>query len=187
MLMSNQKKQIIVNEIVFWKQNKLLPDHYCDFLMTLYTEGNNESEEIKGSASQAIKAKEQRKNRSRFLFIPMAAIALLVLLFTIELVWLLAVIVGIAGIACVVAAIYFAKKNNVIAPILQLTAALLFLGLSVKVYMAYFDGNNTALYGLLAANCLLWLLSGTKLKLLYFTISGALGLVVMVGYWFFNM
>ncbi|PKC51915.1 hypothetical protein RhiirA1_482678 [Rhizophagus irregularis] len=43
--MPNTRKQIILNEILFWKQNKLLPEHYCDFLMTLYTEGEVEPEE----------------------------------------------------------------------------------------------------------------------------------------------
>ena len=31
--MSNQRKQIILNEITFWKKNKLLPERYCNFLM----------------------------------------------------------------------------------------------------------------------------------------------------------
>lgn len=37
--MTNPRKKIILNEILFWKQNKLLPEHYCDFLAALYTEG----------------------------------------------------------------------------------------------------------------------------------------------------
>ena len=50
--MSNQRKQIILNEITFWKQNKLLPEHYCDFLMTLYTEGEHEYEKQIGNARE---------------------------------------------------------------------------------------------------------------------------------------
>lgn len=36
----DQKKKIIVQEILYWRNNKLLPDHYCQFLLNLYQEGN---------------------------------------------------------------------------------------------------------------------------------------------------
>jgi hypothetical protein len=39
----DQKTQTVINEIKYWKNNKLLPDHYCDFLITLYTEGSENS------------------------------------------------------------------------------------------------------------------------------------------------
>jgi hypothetical protein len=39
----DQKTQTVINEIRYWKKNKLLPDHYCDFLITLYTEGSENS------------------------------------------------------------------------------------------------------------------------------------------------
>lgn len=39
----NQKTKIILQEIQHWKKNKLLPEHYCDFLITLYTEGSENS------------------------------------------------------------------------------------------------------------------------------------------------
>ena len=183
--MSNQKKQILVNEITFWKKNKLLPEHYCDFLMTLYTEGNPDTEEIKGNAGAAIKAKEQRKIRRRSIIFPLIAILLVVLLFTIKLEWVVIAIVGVAAVASLIAASHFAKKNNLFAPMLQLTAALLFLGVTVKVCTTYFSGNNEILYGLLGLNCLLWLVSGLKMNILYFTMSGGLGLAVMVASWFF--
>lgn len=35
----SHRKQIILSEIDFWKQNNMLPEHYCDYLFTLYTEG----------------------------------------------------------------------------------------------------------------------------------------------------
>ena len=61
--MSNQRKQIILNEITFWKQNKLLPEHYCDFLMTLYTEGNQEDEKQMANAKHSVKGQEKRKGK----------------------------------------------------------------------------------------------------------------------------
>jgi hypothetical protein len=34
--MDREKRMIIVNEIEHWQRSKLLPDHYCDFLLNLY-------------------------------------------------------------------------------------------------------------------------------------------------------
>ncbi|MEM5592255.1 hypothetical protein AAHH67_11950 [Niallia circulans] len=42
--MQDQRKTIIVKEIAYWKENKMLPEHYCDYLLTLYTEGNGVEE-----------------------------------------------------------------------------------------------------------------------------------------------
>ena len=35
--MDENRKQIIINEIIYWKKNRMLPEHYCDFLLALYT------------------------------------------------------------------------------------------------------------------------------------------------------
>jgi hypothetical protein len=37
--MEQQKKKIIIAEIQKWRQSKLLPEHYCLFLLNLYGEG----------------------------------------------------------------------------------------------------------------------------------------------------
>lgn len=45
----NQKKrtEIIIEEIEHWKEHKLLPCNYCDFLLTLYTKGGYENNNVK--------------------------------------------------------------------------------------------------------------------------------------------
>lgn len=42
--MPNQRIEIIIKEINYWKSHKLLPDVYCDFLLALYTEGEGTEE-----------------------------------------------------------------------------------------------------------------------------------------------
>ncbi|WP_232695352.1 hypothetical protein [Brevibacillus daliensis] len=39
--MDEKRKQIIVSEIEQWRKNNLLPEHYCIFLLNLYTEGEH--------------------------------------------------------------------------------------------------------------------------------------------------
>lgn len=40
--MDQKRKQVLILEINRWKQNNLLPGHYCDFLLALYTEGRHQ-------------------------------------------------------------------------------------------------------------------------------------------------
>lgn len=185
--MANAKKKIILNEILFWKQNKLLPEHYCDFLMTLYTEGNELELEEEIGHRKSIMARERR---NRFLYlssISIISIALLIVLFMVtELVWLVAPVVGILAILLMILAYRFAKKNEIITPILQIAAALLLFGLSVKISITYFSESPIVLYVLLVINCFLWLYTGLKFKLMYFTVSGAIGIVVLIVYQVIN-
>src|SRR5690625_2139447 len=40
--MSDERTNIIINEIYYWKQHKLLPETYCDYLLALYTKGSRD-------------------------------------------------------------------------------------------------------------------------------------------------
>jgi hypothetical protein len=186
MFMDNPKKQIIINEILFWKQNKLLPEHYCDFLMTLYTEGEDIQLQNHISSKKSIKMKEKRKKTTISLLIMAITAALLIFLFLMTAYFYIAAfIVGIIAILFLVYSYKFAKKHDLIAPILQVAAALLIFGISVKVSLVYFENNNVVLYSLLVANCFMWTITGIKLKLLYFTISGVLGFIIIIAYQLF--
>jgi len=185
--MANSKKKIILNEILFWKQNKLLPDHYCDFLMTLYSEGNEIIPKEEIGHNKSIIAKEKRNNIIMLLMLTIVPIALLMALFmSTELVWVIAPVVGIIAIIFMILAYRFAKRNKLITPILHIGSALLLLGLSVKVSITYFQESQILLYILLILNSCLWLFTGLKFKLMYFTVSGALGIAVLVGYQVIN-
>ncbi|MFC5557686.1 hypothetical protein ACFPN4_00905 [Ureibacillus thermophilus] len=185
--MENPKRQIIINEILFWKQNKLLPEQYCDFLLTLYMEGEGIEEQDNISFKKSIIVKEKRKKRLFSLGIILFSIALLALLFFLSSYYFVigAIVVGIVAILFIIYSYKFAKKHDFITPILQVAAALLIFGISVKVSLVYFENNNVVLYSLLIANCLMWTITGVRLKLLYFTISGVLGLLIIIGYQIF--
>jgi predicted nucleic acid-binding Zn ribbon protein len=73
--MNPQRKRIIISEIKYWKQNKLLPEHYCDFLITLYAQGEGD-DAIVSKSKDAIFDKEKKKvNRT---IIQLTLIAILV-------------------------------------------------------------------------------------------------------------
>lgn len=131
--MNAQRKKIIMAEINYWKQNKLLPEHYCDFLLTLYTQGDHEQEI---SAADAVLSIEKKKVNTRVILLQF----------------------------------------------LYIFIAFAILGMSLKLWTLFFTGQMMLLVGFLIMNCLLWLLAGRLLKLLYFTISGAAGLILIVAF-----
>jgi hypothetical protein len=182
--MSNPKKQIIMNEITFWKQNKMLPAHYCDFLTTLYSEGNNE-QEITGDAKLAIRNVEKRRKWIFVSVFPVIAIIMILLLFTIQYEWVVIVVAGVFALACFIGAIYFSKHHKLLATMLQLAMALAILGVTVKICLTYYSNNNEMLYTMLIINCALWLISGVLMKIIYFTISGVVGLAIIIGSWLY--
>ncbi|QTM99853.1 hypothetical protein ERJ70_11445 [Sediminibacillus dalangtanensis] len=47
--MATEKKEIIIREIQQWKQSRLLPGEYCDFLLALYSQGEGIDEPVKPS------------------------------------------------------------------------------------------------------------------------------------------
>ena len=173
-----------MNEITFWKQNKLLPEHYCDFLMTLYSEGNNE-QQITGNAKNAVRSVEKRKKWSIASFFPIVAVIITLLLFTIQFEWVVIAVAAVFAASCLIGAIYFANKNKLLATMLQLATALSLLGVTLKICTTYFASNNEMLYMLLLVNCILWLLSGIIMKIVYFTLSGILGIIVIVSAWIY--
>lgn len=182
--MTNQRKQIIINEITFWKKNKLLPEQYCDFLMTLYTEGeyHNNNDEVKAVAKQSVKGKERQLIRLKYMVTPIIAIAIIIALYIMTNPLFLLIIAFLFSVICIGFAIYYAKKNAVLTPLLQLTGALVLLFATMKVCLHYYPGNDMALYVTLISNCTVWLLSGLLMKLTYFSIAGGLGLLAILIY-----
>ena len=45
--MNETRKKIIIQEIKYWKKSKLLPEKYCDFLLTLYSGGEENITPVK--------------------------------------------------------------------------------------------------------------------------------------------
>ena len=186
--MTNPRKKIILNEILFWKQNKLLPEHYCDFLATLYAEGADLEELNPVHHKQAILPSEKRKLVFLIVGICIAMIALLFMYFTItSLMLILTVIIGIAALTLFFTAFRVARRNDLLAPIFHLLAAVLLFSMTIRIYTTYFNGDNIALFCLIATNCGVWLWSGIKMKLFYFTVSGVLGLLALIGYYIINL
>ena len=180
--MNDQRKKIIMTEINYWKKNKLLPEHYCDFLITLYTRGDQEGE-IK--LSDAILVRDKKKGRLSFIVFILLALAVGGSLFLIKDHFVVTLsLAAIVTIGMLARTIFGKTIQRVMAPLLYILSAFLLLAMSLKTWSVFFEGQTTILIGLLILNCLLWLFAGRLLKLLYFTLSGAAGLLLITGFIF---
>jgi hypothetical protein len=178
--MNPQRKRMIISEIKYWKENKLLPVHYCDFLITLYAQGEDEKE-VK--ATEAILVRQKKRLNRKIIMLSILAIIVCGCMLIVnqhpELTFSLTAIVSLAFLLSTF------RKSTVqlgVAPFLYILASFMLLLMSLKLWVVFFEGHTMLLIGLLILNCALWLFAGRLLKLLYFTISGAAGLLLIIGF-----
>ncbi|MGZ4030599.1 MAG: hypothetical protein ACXVDJ_00340 [Tumebacillaceae bacterium] len=63
--MNQEQKKIIVQEINHWRNSKLLPAEYCDFLLNLYMEGESFSAEQKDASGKGHRERSGGHSSSR--------------------------------------------------------------------------------------------------------------------------
>ncbi|MEK3853115.1 hypothetical protein [Cytobacillus sp. FSL H8-0458] len=170
--LEENRKKIIVNELLHWKKSRMLPDQYCDYLLALYTEGSQPKEIKKRKNTMVL----YLANLILLLLIPISA---LLIYFTELSITLQTVILILFISACIFFIFYFSGKVKMIhIPIIS--AALILLMGSVGYVSELYPENERILYASLVINCVLWLYTGLKWKFLYLWISGALGFFLIV-------
>lgn len=183
--MNDNRKKIIISEIKYWKEKKLLPAHYCDFLIMLYARGDEtEEEDVKVSASILSKEKKKQTVMPVAILLIAAVLSIGLLLFDKYPVLLLV----LSGLCVLIFLLYpmFSSviRKSTIFPIIYISSAMLLLIMSLKLWTTFFYEQPMLLIVLLLLNCSLWLFAGRYLKLLYFTISGLVGLLLIIGFVF---
>lgn len=166
--MDENRKQIIIKEIGYWKKNKLLPEQYCDFLLALYTEGTGLNE----------KSNKSKNRKKVFLWLLTIPIIVFIVYFT-ELSLILQIVFAIVFILIGIYLTFYLKRNGLLFHIPLIISALLLLYVSVELTLTSFPKSTIILYSILMFNCLIWLVGGWKFKQIYFTISGVLGLLLI--------
>ena len=176
--MEQKRKEIIINEIKYWKKTRLLPEQYCDFLLALYTEGNRDDVE------QSTKQVPTWAIRATMAMIGICLpLALLVIYFT-ELSFVLqTLILSLFVIICFIAVRFFVQ-NKMLTHMALIVGALSLLLLSIRVSDFYFSGSTNALAAAVMFNCFVWLLIGWRFSLMYFFISGVVGIILLISSFF---
>src|SRR5690625_1359436 len=173
--MNAERKEIILKEISYWKENKLLPEQYCDFLIALYTEG----EGIEREKSSNVK---QRGNRLLYidLFILLLLIPFsLIVAYSLDVHWFSKILIYTGMILILLIHAYvFRKKKSILAQIPIIISFLIFL-IGSTTLTIFEIGPGIWLNLVVSLNCVLWILTGYFSKQLYLTISGFLGIVIL--------
>lgn len=170
--MDDQRKKIIVNEINYWKQNRMLPEHYCDFLLNLYTEG------ITGAEPAAKKSRFELPRILTVFLLGLLSLSVLLFYFTELSLILQMTIIILFGISSLISGIYLIS-NSYLKLIPLLATALILLIITIQAAEISFPDNTYILYFVTIANCLLWVIAGVKWKMISFKISGIAGIIIL--------
>jgi hypothetical protein len=164
----------VVNEILYWKKNRLLPEHYCDYLLALYTEGNDSQSKENGKSSIMSPKESIKFNPLYIAVIFLSILGIFISEFTsFNFVYqgliLLMIVIALLGIT------YMISRKSLNYQVPLIASAFILLLLTVKFVEFLFPQNLLMLYISLFVHCIGWIVLGLKLKLTYFNIAGMVG------------
>lgn len=137
--MDDHRRKIIINEIKYWKQNRLLPEHYCDFLLNLYTEGSLEDDSTSRNRSSLT------KGILSFILIGMLSLSVFLFYFTELSIFLQTAFIIFFDLSAITAVLYMVKKSFLdLVPLLA--SVLLLLITSVQAAEIIFPDHPVMIY-----------------------------------------
>lgn len=173
--MNSSRKETIMNEIQYWKKHQMLPDHYCDFLLALYSEGQY-------SSNSKRENNDLWKIILCFVLITFLLCTSVFVIYFTEFIFVLQTMILTSFVVLLLSlGIYYSKKRYWYT-FFYIGAAMQLLLLSVFLSEKLLRNEPFMLWIILLANCLLWILAGWKLKLFYFIASGIVGIVILIIY-----
>ena len=169
--MNKQRKEIIIKEITYWKHSKLLPEHYCNYLLALYSEGENKTEGLhnKGSIFKLLIA------YSVPLFVP---IMFLVTYFT-ELSGELQMLLLMIFILLSSVVYFFFRKEKQYIHVPTIVIAILLLYWNIML-LDYFHFTGIWYFVAIALHSSCWLLAGWKMKWHFFSLAAIISFICLL-------
>ncbi|KUP06012.1 hypothetical protein Q73_09565 [Bacillus coahuilensis m2-6] len=169
--MNKQRKDILIQEIKYWKENQLLPSHYCDFLLSLYTEGNRPVET----------ERKEKKNGFSFVWLFLCLLtlplSLFVLYFTeLSIILQTGILLTFVILLFFISFYYSTKINRVIIQsimLLQIFLTTMFLS------EVLFGPSPSIIKGTVVINCLVWIVIGRFSQQKYFMVAGVMGCCIV--------
>lgn len=174
----NDRQKIIVDEIKKWQENNLLPDTYCDFLLRLYTEGEEGAAEVTEEAS----GNRFKTFFSRLLFITAFIFTVIfIIAFTQFSPVLQTSVLGAFLVLSIAGAIYFNYRRS---PYTHLYAGMAaFTSFILTIFSADLiaHGNSTILGTGIILLCCVWIVIGWRFRYHYLYIAGGTGILLFIG------
>ncbi|MBM6619271.1 hypothetical protein [Bacillus suaedaesalsae] len=173
--MNDIRKQIIIKEIEYWKRNRLLPEQYCNYLLTLYSEGEHETSE------RNIKQFEKLRVMSPIILLFLLPALFLFIYFN-ELSFGLQIVLqsAIVFFAVLLALYHSKRKNQLYFTFYTILTLLLFFIVTIDIIEALFRGVPFLIEGTVLIHCALWYGVGKRSNIRLLEISGIIGIVFLI-------
>lgn len=179
-LLEDTRKRVIVKEIQYWKTHRLLPKEYCDFLLALYTEG----EEDVTSDKKAFPHKSWFTFICVIILLSLLPSSVLVIYFT-EISMLMQIGLHLIFLTFTAFGYWYFKKANSIYVHIAIIVFLLILFI-FSVYLVQISAQQMILLHItVLLNCILWIFAGVWKKVFYLIASGIIGIVMWLLFIFF--
>ncbi len=185
--MNEKRREIIIAEIKYWKMSKLLPEKYCDYLLTLYTGGDEDVVETI-TEKDSIHAREKSSAWNKVFLWAIVGVSIILAMFLLpQFATTLLLVSSLLTIIFFVLAWRKPKTSYDSSAMYYTLAVLMLLFTTLHAWSSYMNDRLAILIGILILNCIVWLWVGRKRQLLYFTIAGFVGLFIVVGFVFFRL
>ncbi|UJF35089.1 hypothetical protein [Paenibacillus hexagrammi] len=176
-----RKRKLIVKEIEHWRRSKLLPEHYCDFLMNLYLEeGASKPKSVMGISASSV-----TNSNWKIWMVTMAVLAAVALSALNFNSFGMPMQIGISTVFvvfCYILAFRQNKKAPAISYLLSGAASIVMLMIGVYLLHIHDIQSPYAYVGYLAFCSLVWLISGIAGRMGIFQFCGWIGLTGTYGW-----
>lgn len=176
--MSIERTAVIIKEIQYWKEHRMLPETYCDFLLVLYSKG----EELTGDANLTTEVKQSPAIIiSMLISLVLIPFSFLVLYFTEFHPTMQLSILLLFGIYEFWFYLYLIrrKKGEAILPLMGLLLLILLISLTASKFIT---DHNFILISLVLINFIVWLIIGRIKKIKFLQILSILCIAFSVFY-----
>ncbi len=130
--MNQERREVILDEIEYWRENRLLPEHYCDFLSNLY-DVDHEHERGEKKLFSMNSLKQGNLRTWLFIFLMLCFICMMVLYFSAFPFLMQIIATPIFAAACYIAGIRLQKRNPAASSVLLAIGSMLLLGLGLII------------------------------------------------------
>ncbi|WNF37730.1 hypothetical protein RJD24_04520 [Bacillaceae bacterium IKA-2] len=173
-----ERKKIIVDELKYWKKSRLLPERYCDFLLTLYTGGVETGD---------VKPKQKKISSNQLALLSFTTIGLaifgltfLVIYFTdFSLLMQMTIVFFLSAVMFALGKQVKKYDGRFVHLYILMTVLMLFLATIHSVSLIFLDKPGAIMLAVIFT-CLVWIIIGKKYNLKYLLFSGAIGLLVAI-------
>jgi hypothetical protein len=174
------KRKIIVYEIEYWRKNKLLPEHLCDFLLNLYLEDPNDRPQKWGSFSPASIRNSNWKVWI-IIFGGLGLISFIALNFNSFQIPMQISISALIILLCYMVGGVSRIKNPTIAYISLAIGSILLLNVGLYLLQKQ-DADKIVIVGYTILCSIIWMITGITARMPVFHLGGWLVLILIYGW-----